>query len=151
MTSRRTPMPSSAAARARMHAARPRDTEPELALRRSLFSRGLRYRIDIALVPQSQSRADIAFPRAKVAVFVDGCFWHSCPLHGTTPKANASWWIAKLEANRQRDAEASRRLREAGWHVERVWEHESPSDAAARIAAAVETRSTGKRQRRPGD
>jgi DNA mismatch endonuclease (patch repair protein) len=86
-------------------------------------------------------RADILFSGAKVAVFVDGCFWHCCPLHRTFPKANAAWWAEKLRTNRNRDQDTNRRLRKAGWHVERVWEHELPSEAAARIVAAVRRRS----------
>ena len=80
------------------------------------------------------------FPAAKVAAFVDGCFWHSCPRHRTAPKANAAWWAAKLAANRHRDADTNRQLRRAGWEVVRAWEHEAPAAAAARIASSVRAR-----------
>lgn len=85
-------------------------------------------------------RADVVFGSARIAVFVDGCFWHSCPLHGSQPSANCEWWAAKLEANRARDADTDQRLAEAGWAVLRVWEHEDPVEAAGRIVAAVRVR-----------
>lgn len=86
-------------------------------------------------------RADIAFPGRRLAVFVDGCFWHGCPEHGTWPKANAEWWKAKIEANRARDRDTDARLRADGWTVLRVWEHEEPASAAVRIRQAVERAS----------
>jgi DNA mismatch endonuclease (patch repair protein) len=79
----------------------------------------------------------VVFPRGRVAVYVDGCFWHGCPIHGTRPKNNAEWWREKIEANRARDRDTDRRLREAGWLPVRVWEHESADVAADRIVAAV--------------
>lgn len=85
-------------------------------------------------------RADIVFGPSKVAVYVDGCFWHSCPEHGTTPKSNRRWWVAKLAANVRRDRDTDRQLAEAGWHVVRVWEHESMGHAADRIAKVVSAR-----------
>src|SRR5438105_437916 len=99
----RTPPASSPAARATMQANRRRDTGPELALRRELHRRGLRFRVDHPPVSGLQCRADMVFTRARVAVFVDGCFWHGCPEHGTLPRANGEWWRAKLEANAARD------------------------------------------------
>lgn len=84
-------------------------------------------------------RADIIFPRLRVAVYVDGCFWHGCPLHGTSPKANAQWWREKLDHNRQRDEDTDRVLSAAGWIVVRVWEHEDANEAATRVVAAVST------------
>jgi DNA mismatch endonuclease (patch repair protein) len=84
--------------------------------------------------------ADVAFLGPRVAVFVDGCFWHACPVHGTRPKANASWWTEKLTANVQRDRDTDRRLREIGWESVRVWEHENSSAAADRIQQVVEAR-----------
>lgn len=113
-----------------------RDTKPELALRRAVWRLGLRYRVDFAPI-RGRRRADLVFTRAKVAVYVDGCFWHSCPNHATTPKANRDWWTAKLELNVRRDRDTDQRLGEAGWTVVRVWEHEAPDDAAARIALIV--------------
>jgi len=135
------PAASSDGALRRMKAARRRDTGPEIAIRRLLHAEGLRYRIDRSPVPGGRGRADIVFIRARVAVFIDGCFWHSCPLHGTRPKSNARWWATKLGENRRRDAQSSRELMGGGWKVIRVWEHEIPSTAAARIARAVRGRS----------
>lgn len=114
-----------------------RDTTPEIALRRELHRRGLRYRIDAPLPGIPRRRADILFTRAKVAVFVDGCFWHGCPHHGTQPKNNASWWQVKLEGNKARDADTNARLEANGWTVLRFWEHEDPLDAATDVEAAV--------------
>jgi DNA mismatch endonuclease (patch repair protein) len=117
-----------------------RDTRPELALRRALWARGLRYRVDIAPIKGLRRRADILFTRARVAVLVDGCFWHRCPEHSTTPRANGDWWSAKLSANVERDRDTDRRLKTEGWHVERVWEHEPMQRAADRIERIVRAR-----------
>jgi DNA mismatch endonuclease, patch repair protein len=114
-----------------------RDTKPELAVRRAVWALGLRYRVDVAPVKGGRRRADMVFPTERVAVYVDGCYWHRCPQHGTLPKANAAWWLAKLEANVARDRDTDERLAEAGWTVIRIWEHELPLDAAARIHAVV--------------
>ena len=128
------PGASSPQVSARMSVAARRDTAPEMALRRALHAAGLRFRV-VHPVPGNRRRSiDIAFTRARLAVFVDGCFWHGCPEHGTRPKANSDWWRTKLEANRARDEDTARLLREAGWQVVRIWEHE-PVDAAL---AAVE-------------
>jgi DNA mismatch endonuclease (patch repair protein) len=110
-----------------------RDTPAEMALRRELFRRGLRYRVDLPIRGVTRARPDIAFPKQKLAVFVDGCFWHSCPEHGTMPKRNRKWWAAKLAANVERDRRHERELAEAGWTTVRVWEHEDPSGAADRV------------------
>jgi DNA mismatch endonuclease (patch repair protein) len=120
-----------------MQANRRRDTGPELALRRSLHARGWRFRVDYPPFPGLRRRADVVFTRRRVAVYVDGCFWHSCPMHGTTAKANASFWADKLEMNRRRDWDTDQRLREAGWTVVRVWEHETPEEAVPRVEAAL--------------
>ncbi|MBF6438036.1 very short patch repair endonuclease [Nocardia cyriacigeorgica] len=112
-------------------------TEPELALRRELHRRGLRYFVDRAPVRGQRRRADVVFPRLKVAVYVDGCFWHSCPQHATYPKNNAEWWAEKLAANVARDRATDAALAAAGWHVIRIWEHEDPVAAADRIADAL--------------
>jgi len=85
-------------------------------------------------------RADIAFTKGRLAVFVDGCFWHGCPTHGTWPKANAGWWKAKIEGNRRRDADTDDRLRAQGWFVVRLWAHDDPGVASRRIAALVKSR-----------
>lgn len=117
-----------------MRSTRQRDTAAEVALRRLLHARGLRYRVNRSVILGLRRRADIVFIGARVAVFVDGCFWHCCPLHKSFPKANAQWWSAKLEANRLRDKDTDRRLVTSGWRVVHVWEHESPTEAAERIA-----------------
>jgi DNA mismatch endonuclease (patch repair protein) len=100
---------------------------------------GLRYRVDLAPIVGLRRRADVVFTRAKVAVFVDGCFWHGCPVHATWPKANAEFWRTKIETNGTRDQDTNRRLIEAGWVVIRVWEHEKPEVAAKTIARTVRT------------
>jgi DNA mismatch endonuclease (patch repair protein) len=115
---------------------RRRDTEPEIAIRRLLFAQGFRYRVDAAL-PGMRRRADLLFRAARVAVFIDGCFWHGCPEHGTRPKSNADWWAEKIERNVQRDRDTDQRLVTGGWTVVRVWEHESPDGAARKVAEAL--------------
>ncbi|MBF6160383.1 DNA mismatch endonuclease Vsr [Nocardia cyriacigeorgica] len=112
-------------------------TEPELALRRELHRRGLRYFVDRAPIRGQRRRADVIFPRLRVAVYVDGCFWHSCPEHATYPKNNAEWWAEKLAANVARDRATDAALAAAGWRVIRIWEHEDPVAAADRVAAAL--------------
>ncbi len=132
------PPPSSPQVSAVMSRIRSRDTGPEMAIRRILHARGLRYRVDMPIpVEPKCSRADIVFTRARLAVYVDGCFWHRCPEHGTSPKANAEWWQAKLDRNVRRDRQTDRTLTDADWRVIRIWEHEDPSEAAERIIAAL--------------
>lgn len=138
MTSRAgVPKPSSIEARNRMRANRSRDTTPETELRSLLHRRGLRFRVDISPIPGVRRRADLVFPGARVAVFVDGCFWHGCPLHATWPKANADFWREKIETNRRRDEDTNRKFTEAGWTVVRVWEHEDVEAASLRIVEMV--------------
>ena len=136
---RRTHVPaaSSPAALQRMRSTRRRDTAAELALRRELYRRGLRYRVELAVLPGLRRRADIVFTRARVVVFVDGCFWHGCPIHATRPKANGRFWAEKLSANQARDRDTDLRLAAANWQVARVWEHEDVAAAADRIEALV--------------
>lgn len=119
-----------------MTSQRQRDTKDELELRSLLHRRGLRFRVH-ALLPGLRRRSDIVFTRARIAVFVDGCFWHGCPEHGTWPKQNAGWWREKIEANQRRDRDTDARLRAAGWTVIRVWEHDDPAQAADQIAEVV--------------
>lgn len=127
----------------RMARQRTRDTGAEWALRRLLHSRGLRYRVDAVLPGLPRRRADILFPRQMVAVFVDGCFWHACPEHKTSPRNNADWWASKLDRNVQRDRETDTHLSELGWNVVRIWEHEDPEHAADRVEAAVRSGQAG--------
>ena len=122
---------------ARMAGLTRRDTAPEVAIRRLLHAQGLRYRVAYPVPGLRRRSIDIAFTRRKVAVFVDGCFWHGCPEHGTQPRANASWWMTKLAANRARDADTTARLVDQGWVVIRVWEHEPPLEATQQIAAIL--------------
>jgi len=125
-----------------------RDTKPELALRRAVHALGLRYRVATRPLPGVRRTADLVFTRAKVAVFLDGCFWHGCPTHHTKAATNAAFWAEKVEKNRARDLETNRLLSEAGWTVIRIWEHEDPREAAQNIARVVRsiisaTRSDG--------
>jgi DNA mismatch endonuclease, patch repair protein len=131
------PTPSSEDVSRRMARQARRDTAPEVELRRELHSRGLRFRVSFRPLGDLRSTADIVFTRAKVAVYVDGCFWHSCPEHGTMPATNRAWWCAKLERNKARDRACDQALAAAGWRVVRVWEHESPPEAADRIERLV--------------
>lgn len=125
-----------------MAAIKRRDTKPERAIRSLLHAAGKRYRVDLRLDLEGvRPRPDIVFTRAKVAVFVDGCFWHCCPEHGRKPGVNGGYWGPKLERNVARDRAADEALRAAGWTVVRVWEHEPRDEAAARIIAAVEAAS----------
>ena len=130
------PEASSPAARQRMKRQRQRDTAPEIAIRRLLHAKGYRYRIDHP-IPGLRRRVDVAFTARRVAVLVDGCFWHACPIHGTRPKQNREWWDAKLRANVARDRDTDRFLAEHGWIPVRVWEHEDPDEAVARIVLAL--------------
>jgi DNA mismatch endonuclease (patch repair protein) len=116
------------------------DTRPELALRRLLHRRGLRYRLHRKVVPGSRRSVDIVFPKAKVAVAVYGCYWHACPVHGTQPRTNSSWWQTKFVDNRRRDEAAADELAGAGWELVVVWEHEDVSSAADRVESAVRRR-----------
>lgn len=128
---------SSESVRRSMRSNRGRDTSPELAVRRLLHARGLRYRVDRRPVRTLRRRADIVFTRGRVAVFIDGCFWHGCPEHYTRPAANEQFWAQKVAANIARDTDTNARLISEGWTVIRVWEHEEPSSAAKRIESAV--------------
>lgn len=114
-----------------------RDTGPELLVRRILHAHGLRYRVNQAPVPGLRRTADVVFPRQRIAVFIDGCFWHGCPTHYVAPKANSEFWSDKVSANRRRDIETTERFAAGGWKVLRFWEHEDPAAVADAIEAAV--------------
>jgi DNA mismatch endonuclease (patch repair protein) len=132
------PAASSPAVRAVMQGVRGKDTKPELALRRELHRRGLRYRIHQRIeAGDRRCNVDIAFRPARLVVFVDGCRWHKCPIHHREPRTNADYWNAKLARNVARDRANDAALAAAGWHVVRVWEHEDPAEAADRVQAAL--------------
>jgi DNA mismatch endonuclease (patch repair protein) len=121
------------------------DTAPELALRQALHALGLRYRLHRAPLPWLRRKADVVFGPARVAVFVDGCFWHGCPQHGQRRHdVNGWYWSEKIARNRRRDEDTDNALASAGWKVLRVWEHEvcgsAALDAARRVQEAVEAR-----------
>ena len=150
------PHPSSPGRSANMRANRRTDTKPELALRSALHKLGYRYRKDYRLVLDGGRgvRPDIAFTARRVAVFVDGCFWHACPQHGRNPAVNDWYWTPKLARNVERDRTADATLAAAGWQVVRVWEHESLEQALAAVVAAVGARAPrpapGRAARRSG-
>lgn len=131
------PVPSSAGVSARMSRARRRDTGPEMLIRKEAHRRGLRYRVDKSIPGMPRRRADMIFTGAKVAVFVDGCFWHSCPEHTSIPRANREWWVAKLEVNQRRDRATDAHLEGLGWTVLRFWEHEDSLTAVDVVEKAV--------------
>lgn len=137
------PGASTAALSRSMGRRRRRDTAPELALRRELFRPGLRYRVALPVPGSPRRSIDIAFPRRKVAVFVDGCFWHGCPDHGNDPRVNSSWWATKLAANRGRDEETTGLLQSQGWVVLRIWEHVPPSEAADAVVSTLANAADG--------
>lgn len=120
---------------------RQRSTRAELDLRRALHAMGLRYRLQVPLLTKPRRVADIVFPKARVAVFVDGCFWHGCPLHGSWPKQNAEFWRTKIETNRARDLDTDHRLEALGWEVVRVWSHELAEEAAEHISRVISERT----------
>jgi DNA mismatch endonuclease (patch repair protein) len=128
-----------------MRATRRRDTAPEVALWQALADLGCEPQLDFPLAG-TRRRADAAFPEARIAVFVDGCFWHGCPDHGTWPRANADAWRAKIEANMARDQSTDELLARNGWTVIRAWEHEDARSVADAIAAALAPERTSARR-----
>ncbi|QOV46874.1 very short patch repair endonuclease [Streptomyces chromofuscus] len=114
-----------------------RDTAPEVAVRRLLHASGLRYRVNVPVPGMPRRTIDIVFPKAKIAIFLDGCFWHGCPQHATHPKANSEWWRVKLDKNMARDIETTKHLTSEGWTVLRFWEHESVEDITRQVTATV--------------
>ena len=144
------PHPTSPQVTARMRRNPRRDTRPEIALRSELHRRGLRFRKDLPFrVSDRVVRPDVAFTRARIAVFVDGCFWHVCPIHGNQPRANTEYWLPKLARNVARDRAVDDALLAAGWCVLRAWEHDTPASVADRVEAAL--RAAGRKLRRPGE
>jgi DNA mismatch endonuclease, patch repair protein len=135
------PLDTTPGVRARMSKQKARNTQVEVDLRKALHAVGLRYRVHRRPIEGVRREADIVFGRVRVAVFVDGCFWHGCPEHATWPRNNAEFWRNKIESNRSRDLDTDARLREAGWLPIRVWEHEDVEAAAARVREAVVSRS----------
>lgn len=128
---------SSPVARKIMQANRSKDTEPELAIRRAVHALGLRYQVSVRPLPGVRRSVDILFPRVKVAVFVDGCFWHGCPEHYREPASNVEFWRHKVARNRARDLETTELFRLSGWVVLRFWAHDDPVLAADEIRRAV--------------
>lgn len=124
----------------RMAKVRQTGTDAELALRQEMYRIGLRYRVGYEVLKKPRRVADVAFPGRKIAVFVDGCFWHGCPEHATWPKRNAEFWRQKIEANCQRGADTNARLQALGWTALRFWSQESPAKAAKTVARAVDTK-----------
>ncbi|MFI2644803.1 very short patch repair endonuclease [Streptomyces sp. NPDC018610] len=120
-----------------MQANRSRDTRPELVLRRAVHALGLRYRVATRPIPTLRRTADLVFPRQKVAVFLDGCFWHGCPEHHTKAARNSDYWQAKVRRNRERDLDTTERLAAEGWLVLRFWEHEDLAAAALVVQRAI--------------
>ncbi|WP_329235123.1 very short patch repair endonuclease [Streptomyces canus] len=123
-----------------------RDTAPEVAVRKLLHAAGMRYRVNVPVPDMPRRTIDIAFTKTKVAVFLDGCFWHGCPQHATRPKANAEWWRTKLDKNMARDRETTAHLEQRGWTVLRFWEHEHPEAIARRVTEARETSDVSRKR-----
>lgn len=131
------PEPLNESVKQRFRNQRVRNTKAELAIRRAAHRAGLRYRVNFRPAAELRVNADMVFTRAKVAVFIDGCFWHGCPDHFIPPKNNAEWWAAKIQGNRDRDKRSRDDLRTLGWRVVSIWEHELPSQAVAEIRDAL--------------
>jgi DNA mismatch endonuclease, patch repair protein len=131
---------SSDATRHSMQGNRNRDTRPEKAVRSAVHAMGLRYRVAARPLHGVRRSADLVFRSRRVAVFVDGCFWHGCPDHFVLPRTNVAYWEAKIGRNRERDVETDGLLADAGWAVIRVWEHEDPNRGAERVRAALAQR-----------
>ena len=131
------PRAPSESVRSRMSRQRRKNTAPEVEVRRELHARGVRFRTDVKLERDLRTRADIAWRRLKLAIFIDGCFWHGCPEHATRPAANAEWWAVKLDGNIARDRRTDAILADRGWTVLRFWEHQAPADVADAIVAVL--------------
>jgi DNA mismatch endonuclease, patch repair protein len=120
-----------------MQAVKRRDTAPELAIRRAVHRIGLRYTVDTPLPIAKRRRGDLTFPKQRVVVFVDGCWWHGCPVHARPSGSSAGWWQTKIRRNACRDRETDELLKAEGWTALRFWEHEDPLEVAQQIWAVV--------------
>jgi DNA mismatch endonuclease (patch repair protein) len=124
-----------------MAVTRGRDTKPELNVRKMLYARGWRYRVNFRALADKRRTVDIAFPRQRLAVMIDGCYWHGCPAHFRAPKSTRiEFWRQKIADNQARDADTNQRLAAAGWRVVRFWEHEHPADVVAAIESELTVR-----------
>ncbi len=130
---------------------RTRDTGPEMALRRSLHKCGLRYRLQWPVPGKARRTMDIAFPGLKIAVFIDGCYWHGCPKHGETPKNNRAWWKEKIASNQARDHQTEQHLQQLGWIVLRFWEHQPINEMCENVIRAVRAQRDNKMIQRVRD
>jgi DNA mismatch endonuclease (patch repair protein) len=136
--------PSSSLASERLRKHPSRNTKPEVAVRRELFAMGLRYRIHLPVPGIPRRTIDVAFPKVRLAVYIDGCFWHGCARHKTAPRANREWWVAKISRNGMRDQETSAHLEGLGWTCLRFWEHDPPHRVAAEVASVVSALRAGR-------
>ena len=131
--------------RLQMQAQKTTGTKIEMRVRRGLHALGIRFRVDRRPLPEHKFRGDIVWQGRRLVVFLDGCFWHGCPEHGTTPKSNTQWWQSKIETNRTRDRRVDELLRSHGWTVLRFWEHEDESaviEAIVREITAIDSRQS---------
>ncbi|MFJ5229256.1 very short patch repair endonuclease [Kitasatospora sp. NPDC088391] len=142
------PTASSPSVAARMSRQSSRDTAQELAVRRLLYAAGLRYRVNARVPGMPRRTVDVLFPGPQVAVFLDGCFWHGCPEHATSPKSNAEWWRTKLDRNVARDHETTEHLTTTGWTVLRFWEHQPAEEIARAVTDTVRARRARSRAAR---
>jgi DNA mismatch endonuclease, patch repair protein len=133
---------ASPAVRRVMQGNKSRDTKPEIAVRSAVHALGMRYRVSARPLAGLRRTADLVFRSARVAVFVDGCFWHGCPAHHSPPKNNAGYWSTKIQGNKSRDRDTTERLQMEGWTVLRFWSHEEPMSVAAQIADVVGTNNS---------
>lgn len=135
------PLPHSESVSQRMRNTRQRDTPMELEVRAELKNKGFQFEVDFSIKGVTRARPDIVFCADRVAIFLDGCFWHSCPTHGTTPRTNRQWWTEKLASNVERDRRHVRELNAAGWQVLRYWEHEDPATVANDVATILNAKN----------
>jgi DNA mismatch endonuclease, patch repair protein len=127
-----------------------RDTGPELGLRRLLHAAGLRYRVQYPVPGMGRRTIDIAFPGRRVAIFVDGCFWHGCADHSHIPASNSEWWQEKFRRNSARDEETDNHLLNSGWHVVRLWEHQTAPEMLSQVRDVLDQAASGASPTKPG-